>query len=214
MPVLEMLISRFQESKASSLATTVGRFTTALSIPVAQVEAERQEGARAGRRFGGIFGTSGVANVTAVPTTTASWAIYNADLNRAYVIDSIVITCLSGTPGIGGTVAWIVAPLNAIPSAATGATVGSASGGGLLSKAVLAQSYTLSALSGQTQWGLWPTLCQPGSAAVGAATTADVRGGIIVPPGKVLGLALLSATGSTPLYLCGCNWFETQLDLE
>jgi len=193
------------------------RLTHLESVAVSQVESDGLEMTRAGRRFHGVFSTTGIAPVQSVPTTAAAWALYNGDSSKSYVLDGISGALLSGTAGVGGGFLAIVAPLNAALAAAAGSAVGSRSLGSLTSKAVLGINYTLSALvAGSTQWGFVETAVSP-SAALGAGSggiTADVHGRIIVPPGKVLGLSLLAPAGTTPLYLAGCTWHEVELDLE
>src|SRR5271165_3684237 len=107
----ELIIRRFPALKALSEATTGARGTGHLSLAAAQVESEHTEMTRAGRRFSGIAGTTGLANVAAVPTTATIWCIYNADQNRSYIIDSISYIVSSGFPAIGATLIHIVTPL-------------------------------------------------------------------------------------------------------
>lgn len=211
----EGVAGRFLVKLAGQFAS---RFTGLQSVPIAQVESEFLEMTRAGRRFMGIFSTTGIGTVQAVPTTTANWLLYNPDPGRAYVIDQITAFFLSGTAGIGGTLVGIVSPITAtLPAAATGAAVGNASAGGLNSKAVLAVTYTLPTPAGMVQWGILPgqqgqtTGVVPG---LGGNYTADVRGRLIVPPGKALGLALITAAGTAPLFVMGASWHEVELDLE
>jgi hypothetical protein len=219
--LLEALVRRFPALRAFSEATTGGRLTGHLSVAVAQVESENTEMTRAGRRFTGIFSTTGFGTVQAVPTTAATWALYNADANRSYVIDSVTAFFLSGTAAIGGTLLGIVSPLTAtLPTAAAGAAVGTASLGGLVSKAVLsggAPGYTIPAPAGMVQWFSLPG--QQGQSSgvapgLGGNYIADVRGRVIVPPGKVLGLALVTNVGTSPLFIMGATWHEAELDLE
>jgi hypothetical protein len=217
--LLEAIVRRFPALKTLSEATTGARLTGLLSLAVSQVEAEFQEMTRAGRRFMGVFGTAGVAPVQAMPTTTAAWSLYNPDPNRSYVIDSLTPLFLSaGTPAITGlTMVSIVSAITAtLPTTAAGATVGSASAGGLVSKAVLGQAYTLPAQTGMQQWGIVPGQqgIGPVSGVAGQSNTADVRGRLIVPPGKVLGLSLFAASGTTQVFILGATWHEVELDLE
>jgi hypothetical protein len=216
--IAEAIIRRFPALKTLTEAVTGARLTGLLSLAVAQVEDEFTEMTRAGRRFNGIFGTVGIQSVQAVPTTAAAWALFNADKNRSYVIDSITAFFLSGTAGIGGTLVGIVSPITStIPAAAATATVGNCSASGLVSKAALAVNYTLPTPSGMIQWGILPgfqgqtTGVAPG---LGGAYSADVRGRLIVPPGDVLGLSLITVAGTTPLFIMGVAWHEVELDLE
>jgi hypothetical protein len=221
--LIEAIVRRFPALRSLAEATTGVRQTGTLSVAVAQVESEHTEMTRAGRRFAGIFATTAVANVIAIPTTATMFALYNADTNKSYVIDQITFWVASGTPGLGGTILHIVSPITAtLPIIGTGSAVASLSNGGLVSKAVLtngSNTYAVPTPSGTVQWGITPG--QQGQVAGVAAATnigsnfsADVRGRIIVPPGRVLGLSLLAATGSTPAYNAGITWHEIELDLE
>jgi hypothetical protein len=212
--LLDAIVRRFPALKTLSEATQSLRLTGALSLAAAQVEAEAAEMTRAGRRFSAVGSTSGVAPVQAVPTTTAAWALYNADSNKSYVIDAVSFWLLSGTAGVGGTIIGIVSPITATPPAnATGAAFASNSAGGVATKAIIASSYTLPTLSGAVQWFLVGGQAG-GIPGVGGGFSADVKGKVIVPPGKVLGLSLLAPAGSSPLFIAGVTWYESELDLE
>lgn len=212
----EFLVRRFPALKSLSEATTGGRFTGFLSVAAAQVEAERQEQSRAGRRFTALGYTTGLAPVQAVPTTAATWALYNADPNRSYVVDNLDFFLLSGTAVIGASMMYIVSPITAtLPAASTGSVISNRSAGGLTSKAIFANSYTLPTPAGNSQWGFVSITSQPGGIpGVGGCFSCDVRGGIIIPPGKCLGLAVFAGAGTTPLYIPSVTWYEAELDLE
>lgn len=198
------------------------RFTLQESLAVAQVETEHTEMTRAGRRFSAILSTTGEAPVQAVPTTTAAAVLYNPDPARAYVIDSITSILLSGTPAGGASILSIIAPVNgAIASSATGFGIASQSAGGLQSKALSAVAYTLATVAVPYAWVVAPgqasnqiTVSTAIASAPGGLVTADVRGRIILPPGKLLGLQTLSGAGTAPLFMYGVNWHEIELDLE
>ena len=51
-------------------------------------------------------------------------------------------------------------------------------------------------------------------AGVGGVFSAEVKGSLIVPPNKILGLQILAGTGTSPLYIPGVSYTECQLDLE
>jgi hypothetical protein len=174
---------------------------------------------RAGRRFTGIFSTTGQAPVQAVPTTTATWALYNGDPNRSYVLDNLSAFFLSGTAGIGaGFMCIVTKPTATLPTAATGSAIGSRSNGGLNSKAILATAYTIPTPTGFSQWGFMEMASTlsvaPAAAGTFVGSAADAQGRVIVPPGQLLGVALLAPAGTTPLYIVGANWHEVELDLE
>jgi hypothetical protein len=213
--LLDSIVRRFPALKTLSEATQSLRLMGNLSLAMAQVESESAEMTRSGRRFSGIGGTSGAASVATVPSTAAAWALYNADISRSYIIDSISFWEIAAVSApVGGSIIGIVSPITStIPPAATGSTVASDSAGGLSSKAVFATAYTLPALSGNVQWFVIGSF-SGGAPGIGGGFSADVKGRIIVPPGKVLGLSVLAATGASPTYIPGVTWYESELDLE
>lgn len=154
----------------------------------------------------------------ALPTAAAASAVlYNADPNRSYIIDTVEFYLLSGTAVAGGAPIFMIAPITAtLPTAASGSVVSNMSGSGLTSKAIFGQGYTGPAPSGMQQWGLISVTAQLG--VVGGVwsntVSCDVRGGIIIPPGKAMYLLLLAGAGTTPLYVPGVTWTEAELDLE
>jgi len=194
------------------------RLTHLESLSVAQVESEGLELTRAGRRFHGVFSTTGVAPVQAMPTTTAGFALYNPESVKSYVIDNISASVLSVTTGGvgGGFVAIVTPPTSTLPTVATGAAVGSRSLGGLMSKAVLATGYTIPTPAGNAQWGFVEMTSSPSGTQIagGAGLTADGHGRLIVPPGKLLGLSIMAINTSAVLYIAGVTWHEVELDLE
>jgi len=212
----EAIIRRFSALKTLTEATSAARLTGFGSIALAQTEAERQERCRAGRIMRGVGVAVGVAPVQAIPTTTTQHFLWNNDPNRSYVIDTIDVYLLSGTATAGATIMAIVTPITAtLPTAASGAVVGSSSAGGLQSKALIASSYTIPTPTGNTQWGVVSQTSGPGGVpGPGGCYSCDVRGGIIVPPGKGLGIAVLAGAGTTPQYIAGWTWTEVELDLE
>ena len=212
----EIIVKRFPLIKSLSEGSIGQRGTGYASLAVGQTEARYQERNRAGRLFRGVGGTSGVAPVTAVPTTAAAWALWNQEFNRSLVIDTIDFFLLSGTPVIGGSILAIVSPITAtLPTSATGSTVSSASMGTGYSRAIFATGYTLPTPTNAYRWATVSLTTQPGGAAgVGGCFSANVNGGIIVPPRMVLGLTMLAGTGTSPLYIPGVTWTEAELDLE
>lgn len=207
----ELFAGRFLPRQLSQIPQrSTGNGSTACAL----VEQEGLGLTRAARRFAGVGGTTGVAPVQAVPTTAAAWLLYNADSAKSLVIDDVSFWLLSGTATAGLTVLGVVSAITAtLPAAATGSAIGSRSAGGLTSKAIFATGYTLPALSGNTQWQVIGSSVG-GVPGVGGGATFDVKGRIIVPPGKALGLTVLAGTGTTPLYIPGATWAEIELDLE
>lgn len=220
MALIEAIVRRFPALATHSEATTGGRLTTKLSLATAQIESEYAELTRAGRMFSGIGVAAGAAPVQAIPTTAATHLLYNPDPKRSYVIVSVGAMILSGTPGTGATLWGIVSSITAtLPTAATGSLIGNTGGQGLSSKAIIATAYTLPSPAGNAQWSILPgQLGQLGNgtaaASVGGLYSADVRGRVIVPPGRAFGLVVLSGVGTTPLFVPTFTWYEAEEDLE
>lgn len=214
---IEGLISRF--SRGGNQSQQQIRLTGMGSLAVTQVEGPRTERLRAARRFGG--GTqiiaNGIAPVAAIPTVTATLALYNAEADggKSYLIDHLHVWLGSGTPAAGLTVLATVSPGKiASPPAgmATGFGAASLSGSGVGTKARWATAVTL---PGTPAWVALMSSLQLAAANAGEGDQPyQADGGLLVPPGYALGLAILSGAGTTPLYGVSCIWDEMELDLE
>lgn len=188
------------------------------SVAVAQFEPTLAELARAGLRFGGGCQViaNGIAPVSAIPTTTATLALFNgeADGGRSYLIHRVHFCLGSGTPAAGATLFGAVSGKKiTAPSAASNYSTGSLSRGGKTSKAVWATAQTFDA---STVWLPLFSTQQLAAANVGQGDGNGylTEGGILVPPGYAFGLAILSGAGTSPLYAVGMEWTELELDLE
>jgi hypothetical protein len=216
--LIELVIDRIRKSanvnKAQARGTLLG------SLAIAQVEPPLAEIARSGRMFHG--GTqiiaNGIAPVAAIPTTAATLALCNTDAagGRSLIVDHLAVFLGSGTPAAGMTLLGAVAPVTALPAAnaaqPTGYGVAPSRGMTSASKAVWATALTL---TGTPVWSPILSTLQAAAANVGQGdNVAELRGSIIVPPGYVLALAILSGAGTTPLYGIGARWGEMELDLE
>lgn len=212
--LVNKVISRF--AKVGVGQEEALRGTSLQSLAVAQVEHEWLERARGAHTFYGGCGViaNGIAPVQAIPTTTATLAIYNnePDGGKALCIEELGAFLGSGTPEAGATLLAAVSlgPIAAPSAASNYATVNSASGG-KSSRVIWATAVTLTT---GTKWraiGSYPQLA--------AATPGQGMGpfpvrGLIVPPRYALGIAILSGTGSTPLFSVTAQWSELALDLE
>lgn len=212
--LVDKIVSRF--AKVSNSTQESLRGTGNQSLAVAQVEPEWCERSRAGQMFYGGCGViaNGIAPVQAIPTTTATLALFNneADGGRSLLIEELNFFLGSGTPDAGATLLAGVslAPITA-PSAASNYATVSASSGGKASRAIWATAVTLAT---GTKWraiGSYPQLAAatPGQ----GAGPFSVRG-LIVPPRYAVGFAILSGTGTTPLFSITAAWSELVLDLE
>lgn len=192
------------------------RMTGIESLAVAQVEPSRFELSRAGKRFigGNQIIANGIAPVSAIPTTTATLALYNADARKSLVIEQLGFWLGSGTPAAGATLFGTVStgPIASPPTAmTTGFGIQGASGIGA-SKALWATGVTL---PGSPAWVQLASTLQLAAVNVGQGDgVINLDGALVIPPLRALGLAILSGAGTTPLYGVSCIHAEIEADLE
>jgi hypothetical protein len=194
------------------------RLTALGSLAVAQTEPPLVEVTRAANRFyGGLqLAANGIAPDTALPTTTAKLVLYNgeSDGGRGYYVDHLHHFLISGTAAAGSTL-WVCVSNGKIatPVAAnvTGFNSQSASGSG----ATKAKWGTAATLPAGTVWFSVGGSFQLAAANVGQSDQPlNLRGGICIPPGYAMGLAVFSGAGTTPLYGHSAAWSELETDLE
>lgn len=194
------------------------RLTGAGSVAVANVESPDVEVARAGRRFYG--GTqalgSGIASVTAIPTTAAAHVLFNGETgasSRTYVIRQVSYYLASGATAAGSSLLYAVSKTSETkPSAAASYSTQSISGSSSASsKAVWGTAVTL----GSTPtWGQLAGQLNAGAANVGQSDQPwQSNGLILIPPGFMLALTVLN-TNTTGVYCVSVIWDELDLDLE
>jgi hypothetical protein len=197
------------------------RMTALESVAVAQTEPARYEASRAGRRFmgGNQIIANGIAPVTAIPTTTATLALYNGEQagGKCYVLERLGFWLGSGTPAAGATLLATVSTqpiVTAVTANATGYGSQSASGSSSGTKAMWGTAVTLP----NSPVVAWMQICstfQLAAANVGQGDMVqDLEGMLVVPPRCALGLAILSGAGTTPLYGISATWVEIDTDLE
>lgn len=195
---------------------TTARATSFESLAIAQVEGPNSEAARAGRRFigGNNIIANGIAPVSAIPTTTATLALYNSapDGGRSLHIDRITFWLGSGTAAAGATLFGTVspAPIATAPTAmATGYTISSASGSTNSSYGIFTTAVTVPTTPAAPAWIALSSSFQAAAANVGQGDGAvECAGGIIVPPRRALCLGILSGAGTSPLYGISIVWNE------
>ena len=159
-----------------------------------------------------------LAPVTAYPTTTLTMALYNpSDSRRVYKVKALHEFLASGTPGVGGALlACVTAIQQARPTLSTGANGGYAGtvisalngkGAPGATQAVFINAITLT--------GPQPAWVAVASEPAAAATATIATHGLVVdvgnwdievPAGGMLGIAYLSAAGTTPLFGFGVTF--------
>lgn len=214
---INLLIRRI--TRAANSGRPITRGTILESLAIAQIELPLQELTRSGLFFhGGLqLAANGIAPDAALPTTTAKVALFNGegDGGKTYWIDQLSFFLLSGTPAAGASLwACISNGKLATPVAAmaTGFGVGPARGMPKTSNARWGTAVTLPA---GTIWRQIGSSLQLAAANFGQGDQPfEIKGGLAIPPGYALGLAILSGAGTTPLYAHNAVWAETETDLE
>lgn len=213
---LGMLVGRFQ--KAANNGEQEARATQYGSLAVAQVEPELAELARAGVRFGGGLQiiANAIASVQAIPTTTATLCLYNAEDagGKSYLVDTLSLFLASGTADKGASLMVAVSPskIASAPSAATGYGSASLAGSTRSTRAIWGTAVTL---PGTPAWLTALANTQDAATTAGSGgPAARTGGGIIIPPGYGLGIAVLSGAGTAAKYGVSAQWSELALDLE
>lgn len=206
-------------SKLGAGAQKPLRLTSQSSLATAMVESANTERLAAGKRFGGGCQTiaNGIAPVTAIPTTTPSLGLYNTDTagGRSLVVDVLHFSLGSGTPTAGATLLACVSngAVVTAPSAATNYSSQCLNGNtGVAAKARWATTITVPVGSA---WVAVQSSFQLAAANVGQGDVSFKLpgGGFLIQPGYALGVAILSGTGTTPLYLVSALWDEIAVEI-
>ena len=199
------------------------RMTDNESIAVASTELLKMEMARSGSMYAGgnQIIANGIAPVSAIPTTTATLALFNDEEpgGVSLVIDRLGFWLGSGTAAAGATLLATVSvsAIASLPTTnATGYGSASTSGSTRLTKALWATAVTLPATTSRANaWFQVVSSFQLAAANVGQGSDfTNFDGSLVVPPGYALGLAILSGAGTTPLYGISATWAELQVSLE
>jgi len=187
------------------------------AMRVADVEPDGFELTRAGTRFycAQSAALTGIAPVQAMPTTAAQWVIWNPSTTKSLVFDKIGLLLISGTAGAGIVVVAAHVTLPANTTNKSGITIASASASSIASVALVNSGVTVTSPTAPA----WFEVATSGSANTSvhsvSAFNTDVRGRVIVPPLKGLGICALSPAGTSPLFApIGCSWSEIATDLE
>jgi hypothetical protein len=187
------------------------------ALRVAQVDQPNAELTRAGRRFsiGYTAAPTGIAPVTAIPTTAAQWVITNTSTTDTFTFETLGVHLYSGTAAAGVCVFACLFTAPAQTSFATGLSAQSASFSSTISSSAAIKSGVTVTTPAAPAWFL-VAKSDSANTAVGAvaAVNFELKGGLMVPPGKSLGLATLSGTGTTPLFIPVATWTEGEQDLE
>lgn len=196
------------------------RQTSFESLAIAAVEGDNWEALRQHMKFAGGCQViaSGIAPVAAIPTTTATLALYNtaSDGGKSILLEKLAFTLGSGTAAAGATLFATVSngKLASVPSAASNYSSQCLSGDPTATS--IARWATGVTIPAGSAWAVAASSFQLAAANVGQGDqpAAFPGGGILVRPGCALGLAILSGAGTTPLYTVSAYWSEAMVDVE
>ena len=178
--------------------------------------------ARARARYAAVMGNGStfIGSVTAVPTTTLTMALWNNPANKkSLFVDRVFAIFISGTSALGASL-WVclTATAQTNPSFSTGANGGYASTvisnlGGLGapggSQAALLNAIT--ATGGQPAWfpvAKWEGTNATTTIANQNLISDDLQGGIEIQPGYMMGMVVIEAAGTSPLWAYGALYSE------
>lgn len=197
-----------------------------LSLRVTQAEMAFHEETRQGitKFFAPKNGVTGIAPVQAIPTTAAQWVLWNKDPYNTICLDELGVYLVSGTAGAG--VVLLATPFQTPSQDAVamnaGMSVWSANGDAAGSPGattqtslIIAASVTLTAPA--TPW--WYPIADMQAAnntAVGEAVCINraLFGKLMLGPKTGLALAVVSPTGTTPLFAPVGKFTEKYVTLE
>jgi hypothetical protein len=186
------------------------------------MEGEGDEGTRTGMRMQlSALGATGIAPVQAVPTTAAQWLIVNPAANtKSAYIDELGMILVSGTGGANATVLCAVLPPANMPATVPSASAANivitnrSTSSGNTSRLIVASAQTLVGVTA----GWWYPLAWEDIANTLLGQTQlvdrDIRGKIEIAPGGGVALAVISPTGTTPLWGPVGTWREYESDNE
>ncbi|MGO9838134.1 MAG: hypothetical protein ACLP1X_28465 [Polyangiaceae bacterium] len=212
------IMGRFTQS-------TVGQSTISgtrnQSLRVAQCESPGDDITRAGNRFKlASIAATGIAPVQAVPTTAAQWGLYNGAANTTTAfLDRIGMMLNSGTAGAGGVLLAALCPPANVPATfpvASDAAIQISNASSISaksSKLIVASAKTLVLT---TNFWFPIAAMNPVGTVLGQTIfdSGKLDGTISIPPGCALGLAVVSPTGTTPLFAPWGEWHEYAADNE
>lgn len=182
------------------------------SLFVTPLEPKYMELARIKRLYAANTGAANSEEpLTALPTTTATWALYNpATSTRVLVVLQASCYSTSGTLGLGMAIALGVpqtlpAAVTAYASSVNNAIIpGSTTGNGV---------FATGATVADTTWSIHEARAQVAAVEVGSGLVTELDGLYVLAPGQMLGGAVIAPVGTTALFGFGYIWAELDLDM-
>lgn len=187
------------------------------AMRVAFVDQERADLTRAGRRFklGYTAAPTGIAPVTAIPTTAAQWTIFNTSTTDTYTFEELGVHLYNGTAAAGVVVVACFFTTPAQTGFGTGIAAQSCSASTTRVSTAAVKSGVTVTLPAAPAW-FHVAKSESANTGVGSvmAFNDQLKGGLMLPPLTGLGIATLSGAGTSPLYIPVATWTEGAQDLE
>ena len=185
------------------------------SVFITELEPKYLEFARMRRLYGANTGAgTATAPVQALPTTTASWALYNPATNTKVLVPlRAYCWSVSGTAGLG--MAMLIGNLTTEVATASIPTSYTNS----VSKALMPNSAATNAIFGSAvtvpapTWNVAAARAQVAAVEVGSGLSVELNGMYVVEPGFALVGDVLAPAGVTALFGFGFIWGELDLTL-
>lgn len=195
------------------------------SLRVVQAELPNIEGARMGltKFFGPKNGVTGIAPVQAIPTTAAQWSLWNKDPYDTIILDELGVYLVSGTAGAGTIL--LITPYQTPSQDATAMNTGmnvwsaDADGGGTpgattTTSLIISSTVTITAPATTYWYPIADNSTNATAVGEGICINRNLLGKIVIPPKTGLALAVVSPTGTTPLFAPVGHFTEKYITLE
>lgn len=171
----------------------------------------------AGKVFGGdTSGGTAAIPVTAAPTTSPEWAIYNANSpgGASLVMISVSAWMSEGIAGLGMAImcATAIGAQTAITANASGCVTSALFGTSAIPNAYVASNPTL--LGGTPSWVTVAAYDQIGSDGVGEGLVADLHGMFVIPPRGLFCAEVVAETGTGAKYDLSFVFAQVQMDTQ
>jgi len=200
MALLEGVVRQLQRLSRGQQAVSLDDFGNML---VSQMLPKYAALSAAGRLFA-VDMTAGTAKapVTAAPTTSPEWGIYNASPNETLALIEVSCAMASGTSGLGLAimVATAIGPQTVVSADYSGAVKNCLNGSPATPAFYLTNNPTL--IGGTPAWHYAASqMGQVAQTQVGGGLVAHVNGVFTAKPGgHMVGIELVGAAGTTDLY--------------
>ncbi len=157
---------------------------------------------------------TGQAPVTAMPTTSPEWMLYNANAGGGahLVLLQVGVASVSGTMGLGLAVVCTtgIGAQTAQTAKYSGSIVSCLDGTSKTPNAFLANNVSI--VGTQPSWVVFAAKDQAAVVGVGTGAVARVDGLIIAPPKGAIYVELISPTGTSPVFDITLIFAQVQLD--